>query len=466
MADAVRDMGQELLLQRERKALLVTMRARAMFAIVTTLAIWLVAGELEEKLASSIVLLPIFALSLWLSRLLVTSVRLQFVGLGGVVLDSFVLCALPVIWHLVLTAPDRPLVHLLGHQLGLVAFCFIILNCGALRPLYPAVMTIVAAGLHLLLALIAINDPRLETFPGGLEAAVGLREGVNDLFLKPWIILMGGGALVWITAGARTTVREVVEREQREHQMRQEQMHMVLQAQVSALGQLVAGVEHEVNSPLGAVRSASATASKAVSMLREALASEDPLARQKSAKRAVAALEGSIELTTLAGERLSEVMSSISRFVHLDRAKRQPVDIASCVQDATRLIAPHFNDRVELKVDLPPGLMVDGDGARLSQAFTTVIRNAAEAIDETGTVHVSAVTEGDGVAITVSDDGRGMDEQDVAELFDIDFASSRTIRARFGLAACRSVVHGHGGDIEIKSSVGEGTVVRIRLPLR
>ena len=101
MSDAGRDVSEQLLLQRERRALLVTMRARAVFAVVSAVVIWLVAGELGEKLASSVVLVPICAASFWLSRQLLSSGRLEFVGLGGVLLDSFLLCGLPVIWHLV-----------------------------------------------------------------------------------------------------------------------------------------------------------------------------------------------------------------------------------------------------------------------------------------------------------------------------------------------------------------------------
>ena len=62
-------------------------------------------------------------------------------------------------------------------------------------------MTLVAAGLHLLLATLAVTDPRLASFPGGLEGALGYGVGVGDLFLKSFILLLGGGVLVWITVG-------------------------------------------------------------------------------------------------------------------------------------------------------------------------------------------------------------------------------------------------------------------------
>jgi len=459
-------LGDELLRVRERKALIVSMRARAGFALVGVVAIWIVAGELIEKLASSLLFVPMVVLSFWLSKALSDSERLRGIGFAGVLMDSVTLCGLPVVWHLVYTSPERPLVHLVGHQLGLVAFILIILNGAALRPLLPALMTGVSVSLHIFLALLAVTDARLASYPGGLDSAVGIREGVGDLFLKPLLIALGGSLLVWITAGARRMLEEVVEREQREQRMQQEQMQMVLQAQVSALGQLVAGVEHEVNSPLGAVRSSADTASKAVATLRQALASEEPSKRAALAERAVRALEDSVSLTVTAGERLSEVMSTISRFVHSDRAQRQPVDLGSSVADATRAVEQQFNESVTFEVGLEEGLVVEGDGPRLAQAFSTVIKNAAQAVDAGGTVRVSMAAESAWLTVDVTDDGRGMDAQDVSQLFDIDFASSRRVRARFGLAACRSVIHGHGGEIEIQSALGEGTRVRMRLPRR
>ena len=221
-----------------------------------------------------------------------------------------------------------------------------------------------------------------------------------------------------------------------------------------------------MNSPLGAVRSSTATASTAIAKLREALAADEPATRDELGERAIRALEGSVELTLRAGERLSEVMATLSRFVHLDRAQRQPVDLAACVGDAARLVEPRASEGVTLSVNVPPGLVVDGDAARLSQAFTTVLRNAAEAIDGTGAVRVSASADGESVIVSVRDDGRGMAENQVAELFRIEFASGQRVRARFGLAACQSVIHGHGGEIEVESRVGAGTEVRIRLPRR
>ena len=465
MPEVTPDPGQQLLLRRERKALLATMRGRAMFAAFGVAAIWVVSGELSEKIAGTFVFLTMIAVSVFLSRLLLSSERLQFVGLGGALMDSLMLCALPLLWHLIYTSPERPIVHLLGHNLGLVSFMIIILNGAALRPAYPALVTVVAATLHLVLAVLAVNDPRLDLFPGGLEGAVGLGMGVRDPFLKPVIILLGGGVLVWITAGARRMLQEAVEREQREQQMRQEQMQMVLQAQVSALGQLVAGVEHEVNSPLGAVRSSADTAARAVSSLREALASGEPGTREAMVDRAIRALDDSVQLTVRAGRRLTEVMATIKRFVHLDRAERQAIDVASCVEDASRIVEPAFGDSVRLRMDLQSGLIVHGDGARLAQAFATVVQNAAEAIEDTGTVRVSATSDDHHAVVEVADDGRGMTDKEVAELFEIDFVSGRRVRARFGLAACRSVVHGHGGDIQVRSRPGEGTIILIRLPM-
>ena len=81
-------------------------------------------------------------------------------------------------------------------------------------------------------------------------------------------------------------------------------------------------------------------------------------------------------------------------------------------------------------------------------------------------MQVSAAREDSRAIIEVIDNGRGMSEEDVESLFDIDFVSGSRVRARFGLAACRSIVHGHGGDIVVQSRLGEGTVVRIRLPIQ
>jgi signal transduction histidine kinase len=456
---------QQLLTQREQSSLRVTLWMRITIALFGLPAVWSTARDLEERVGSSTLLLTAAVACAVLLRLLRSPTRVALVGRAGAVLDSAVLVGLVLIWHLILTSPANPLIHLLGHQLTATTLLLAMVNCAALRPAYPAIVAGAGAALHLLLAILAVTDPRLEAYPGGLARAIGHGRGVGDLFLTPILILGGGAVLVGVTSAARRTVQEVVEREEREHRMREEQLRLILEARMSALGQIVAGVEHEVNSPLGAVRSSADTAAKALARVREALNIDDRQQRRLMIDRALETLQRSVELTSRAGERLGDVVKMIDAFVQPDRAERQAVDLALCVQNCVEMLAPLRESRVRIETQLEADLVVHGDAGRLAQSLTTVIKNAIEASDASAVVKIIATREQSEAVIEVSDTGRGMTARQVDELFQVDFTQGARVRVRFGLPACQSVIHSHGGEIAVTSEPGAGTTVRIRLPL-
>lgn len=450
-------------LRREHEALRATMRMRCALALFGIPAVWLTSTPLETVLTSALLVLVLAASGVLLFMLRDVR-RLRLAGVLGAVLDSLVLCALPVVWHLVHTAHDQPLVHLLRHHYGLIVFLVIIVNCASLRPSYPAIVTLVGAGAHLVIAVVATTDPRLSAFAGGLDRAMGVGEGVEDLFLKPVLLTIGGLGLAAITRAARATMTEAARLEQQQRALHDHQLQLVLQGQMRALGQLVAGLEHEVRNPLAALSSATDVAARATRRLRGALEDQDRPGRGRETARAFAALDHAHALTAEASERIGAVMGTIERFVRLDRAERRTVDVVACLRDAVQLAAP-LVPTVGFDLELASSLEIEGDAGHLSQAFTTVIENAAEAFDAGGgTVSVTAERRGVEARVEITDGGRGMSAAQVASLFDVDFNAESRVRARFGLAACRAVVHAHGGAIQVDSAPGRGTRVRITLP--
>ncbi len=454
-----------LLAEREGRALRWTAIARI---AGLTLAI-VVAVPVMDSVDEVIATLVLCAIVLCAQVAILRSVRNRpggvSIGLLGVITDALFLCALPVIWHLVYTTEDRPLVHLSRHNLTAVCLTVIALNGLTLRPLYPALLTALGVVLHATLAWLALSDPRLDQFDGGLQRAIGV--GFSDLdlmFVAPFFVGLAGVFVTLAARAARATVREAVAREHSEHQLREQQLQVVMRTKMEAVGDLVAGVQHEVNSPLGALHSAADTAEKALGRLRSALTAEDA-GTGNPEQRALAAAEGSLALIVQASQRLSKVMATIRNFAQLDRAVQQLMDLGEILRTALDIQRPSLRADTEVVVDVADGVMVEGDPRRIAEALSTVLRNAAESLDGPGALTVRLRSEDGRACIEIQDSGRGMSPELVEQLFEIDFAQRERTQTRFGLPLCHSILVEHGGDIEVASELGRGTTVTMQLPL-
>ena len=385
-------------------------------------------------------------------------------GLTGVISDIILLGILPVVWHLVYTGENQPLVHLTQHNLTGACLTFIALNGLALRPLYPALLTIVALILHVLLAWIGINDPNLSQYAGGLDRALGIgRDAIDALYVTPSFVAIAGIFVTLAARASRTTVREAVAREQLEYTLREQQLKTIMGARLDAVGSIVAGLQHEVNNPLGALRSAADTARKAIDHFRGNMDLEARDAQQD--ERALSAAENALSLINQTSQRLSDVMATLRDFVQLDRAEMQRVDLGEILESVLERQRASFRQDISVTSETDHGLLVMGDSRQLKEALITVVRNAGEAFDGPGEIKISLQGVSKEAILSIQDTGRGMSPEQVEKLFEVDFNRGTRIYARFGLPLCRSILHGHGGDIEVKSKAGEGTTVTIQLPL-
>jgi signal transduction histidine kinase len=464
----------DLLATRERQALRWTASVRIASMLISAVVISYIALRTSELAAllsllgaglaiQMLILVLLQGKPLFTKQQPTTVSRRTGLGLLGTGTDIVIMCALPLVWHLVYTTDGEPLAHLSAHNFTAVSLAFVAMNGLALRPLYPALMTTAAVLVHLGLAWLAIDDPRLQYFRGGLEAALGVGTSTMDMiFTTPFFIALAGGLVTLACHSARSAVREAVQREYAENQLRQNQLQAVLEAKMAAVGDLVAGVQHEVNNPLGALHSAADTAGKAQIRLLQALKEDGA---ERSAQRAAQALERSLATVDQASRRLSDVMATIRGFVQLDRAEMQRLELAQAVRTVMDMRRSTWRDDTEVAVDLEDGVAVQADPRRLAQALDTVLRNAAESLDGPGQVSVELRCQEGLALLLIQDSGRGMDAKQLAGLFDIDFAHGERTRARFGLPLCRSILHRHGGDISLESIEGKGTTVTLTLPL-
>ena len=223
---------------------------------------------------------------------------------------------------------------------------------------------------------------------------------------------------------------------------------------LAAIGQLAAGVAHEINNPL-----------TYVCMSVEALLRRLPSSPEEAylRERLHDAQEGL--------ERVVRIVRDLRHFARVEPDPRpQPVSLAHAIEGALKLADPHLRHRARVEVELGELPAVRGTEGRLSQVFLNLLVNAAHAIEEghvsDNRVLVRARTAGDVVIAEVCDTGRGVAPQHLGRLFEPFFTTKPDGESTgLGLSICRSIVNAYGGDISAESEVGVGTCIRVRLPV-
>ncbi len=212
---------------------------------------------------------------------------------------------------------------------------------------------------------------------------------------------------------------------------------------MAAIGQLAAGVAHEINNPIGIIRGYLKTMT--VDSPPEVLRDELRILDEEAA----------------ACQRIAEDLLTYARAPEL---RALPVAMDDLIRESVRRLedAQHAAaGRIAVRAE--PGTIL-ADGGRLRQVVLNLLRNALQASPSSASVTVDGKAQGDGgYEITVTDRGQGVDPKDRALVFE-PFFSKRADGSGLGLAVCQGIVRAHGGSIAVESRVGGGAVFRVKLP--
>jgi signal transduction histidine kinase len=237
---------------------------------------------------------------------------------------------------------------------------------------------------------------------------------------------------------------------------------LLTSARLAAVGQLAAGIAHEINNPLAYIGAN-------LRALREqwlALAASAREAGEKPAlddllEEGVAMLDESLEGV----DRTAAIVRDVRVFSHGGSDAKERLAANELVERALRVAEPHVRRRARVErvyEDVPP---VVGSRRELEQVLLNLIINAAQAIAGKGTVRVATSRCGDEVEISVSDTGCGIPPEAMERIFDPFFTTKPVGEGTgLGLSISHEIVRRHGGRILVDSVVGRGTEVRVRLP--
>ncbi len=246
------------------------------------------------------------------------------------------------------------------------------------------------------------------------------------------------------------------------------QAQLVHAEKMAALGKLVAGIAHELNTPTGALRSASVVTAKCIEKIRtltESSESIEALRQNAKFQEAFRILESDTNMMAAAASRVATLGRSLKNFARLDEAEFQRTDIRVGIDSALDLLSGELTGRVDVRKSYGDVPEIDCYPAELNQLFLTLLTNAAEAIDGAGHIDLTITEDGAFITIAITDDGPGIPKDKLERLFEFDFrAKGSRVKMGAGLVIARNIAHKHRGDIRVESVVGRGTTFTLRLP--
>ncbi len=414
-----------------------------------------VAAETDFEAYASLAITAAAAAALsYLLQLARNHQRLELAGLGAVALDLVLMSLVVVVWYVDRDTPDGSLTFLVNNELFTLCVPLVVISTLALRPLYP----ILSAGgfmlLHLALMAFVLSHPAVSPQMDHFHVNPGV------IMVRLIVLAMVGAFLALMASRARRTIYDAVELEVANVEIKERQAEMLLKGKLNAMSGLVAGVAHELNTPLGVVQSGLETSDALVRRLTPLAEGDAKVARSLAATKAsaAAAREGL--------DRMKQVVSSLKGFARLDEAELQRSDVREGLEATLALIDREKYGGVEIVKEFSEVPDIECRPQELNQVFMTLIVNALEAMNGQGRLSLETARDYQWVRVAVADTGPGMTPHVLDELFEFRFNEKRgRVGMGLGLPTAYRIVERHGGHLSVESTVGEGTTFTLTFPV-
>jgi len=259
------------------------------------------------------------------------------------------------------------------------------------------------------------------------------------------------------------------------------QAQMVHSEKMASLGQLAAGVAHELNNPAGFVFGNMELLQNYLAQLEKLLKVYDQLVLPQDSSISVAEVKQDIaydrlmtELASIASDcregaqRICDVVKNLRLFSRLDEAELKHVDIHEGIESTLRLLSRYYTSgRLHLLKDYGELPRVTCYAGQLNQVWMNLLVNAAQSVTEDGEVKITTEVDGDSVVVTISDTGKGIPEDELSRIFDPFFTTKPVGEGTgLGLSISYGIIERHEGTITVKSTLGVGSNFRVRIPVR
>lgn len=252
---------------------------------------------------------------------------------------------------------------------------------------------------------------------------------------------------------------------------------LVQSEKMASVGQLAAGVAHEINNPLGYVLGNLNMLETYILDYQELLSKYRVIQPGMDAAKLEAELQSieekvkEIDLDYLnediqellkefthGAKRIGEIVSALKTFSHNDETMMDNVSVQDCIDTALKIASNQIKNNCVIEKDYENIPQITGNDNKLIRAFVNLIVNAGQAIEEKGTIKISSYSNDNEIQVSIEDTGKGIPQDQLSKVFD-PFFTTRPVGegTGLGLAICQNIIEEHGGDIAVESTVEHGT---------
>jgi signal transduction histidine kinase len=234
----------------------------------------------------------------------------------------------------------------------------------------------------------------------------------------------------------------------------------------SSLQQLMAGLAHELNTPLGAIRSNRDVLQRAISRLLDILA--DDVVDESEIEQIrglVKTLDEVVEIDQVAVDVITDLVASARSLWQTDEAVKRSVDLRKVLDSTLLLLGHELKHRIEVVKEYGDLPTVECFPGQMNQVFMNLILNASQVIAEKGTITIRTRSSDGYAVVEISDSGPGIAPDNLERIFDVGFTTKQTKSGMgLGLGISKDIIERQGGRKEVESSPGEGATFRVLMP--
>jgi len=283
------------------------------------------------------------------------------------------------------------------------------------------------------------------------------------------IVRKEGGSPIEVMGIAHdiTEIRNlVIDLEKANKELKDTQAQLAQSEKMASLGMLVAGIAHEINTPVGAISSMHDSLTRGINKLKEEVAracfkEED----KKRFDNLFKIVEEATRVINSGAERVGTIVKRLRSFARLDEAELKTVNIHEGIEDTLALVHHELKHDIEVVKKFGKVQPIPCFPGQLNQVFLNLIVNARQAIKGKGKITIATHTENAKIFIEISDTGAGITKENLARIFDPGFTTKGVgVGTGLGLSICYQIIKSHLGDISVKSELGQGTTFTITLP--
>lgn len=242
----------------------------------------------------------------------------------------------------------------------------------------------------------------------------------------------------------QNNVKTVKELKNTLKELKETQLQLINSEKMASLGQLIAGVAHEINTPVASIKSNNAILSKFIPQIKDA--------------EIVEMMQEINDIDREAIQRISNMVISLKKFVRLDEADLQEADINKEIDLTLDLIRHETKNRIEIIKNYGNLPLIKCYPTLLNQVFTNILINACQAIEGNGTIKITTEFCTGKLIVKIKDSGKGITENELSKIFTAGFTTKGVgVGTGLGLAISSKIIEKHNGEICVNSEFGHGS---------